>query len=53
VGPHATGRGTVAGGGASAAEVAPEVEEIIAAYRKRFDQLSVLHAEHPVCVVFS
>ncbi len=36
-----------------AAEVAPEVEEIIAAYKERFDQLSVLHAEHPVCVVFS
>jgi hypothetical protein len=36
-----------------AAEVAPEVGEIIAAYKERFDQLSVLQAEHPVCVVFS
>lgn len=36
-----------------AAEVATEVEEIIAAYKERFDQLSVLQAEHPVCVVFS
>ena len=36
-----------------AAEVATEVEEIIAAYKERFNQLSVLHAEQPVCVVFS
>lgn len=36
-----------------AAEVAPKVEEIITAYKERFDQLSALHAEQPVCVVFS
>jgi hypothetical protein len=35
-----------------AAGVAPDVETIIAAYKERFDQQSVLHAEQPVCVGF-
>jgi hypothetical protein len=35
-----------------AAGVAPDVETIVAAYKKRFDQQSVLHAEQPVCVGF-
>jgi hypothetical protein len=35
-----------------AAGVAPDVETIVAAYKERFDQESVLHAEHPVCVGF-
>jgi hypothetical protein len=35
-----------------AAEVAPDVETIVAAYKERFDQQSVLHAELPVCVGF-
>ena len=35
-----------------AAEVAPDVETIVAAYKERFDQQSVLHAEQPVCVGF-
>jgi Protein of unknown function (DUF3574) len=35
-----------------AAEVVPDVETIVAAYKERFDQQSVLHAEHPVCVGF-
>jgi hypothetical protein len=35
-----------------AAAVAKKVEQIIAAYKRRFDQESVLHAEHPVCVAF-
>jgi hypothetical protein len=35
-----------------AAGVAPDVETIVAAYKERFDQQSVLHAEQPVCVGF-
>ena len=35
-----------------AAEVAPDVETIIAAYKERFDQQSVLHAEQAVCLAF-
>ena len=35
-----------------AAEVVPDVEAIVAAYKERFDQQSVLHAEQPVCVGF-
>jgi hypothetical protein len=35
-----------------AAEVVPDVETIVAAYKERFDQESVLHAEQPVCVGF-
>jgi hypothetical protein len=35
-----------------AAEVAPDVETIVAAYKEQFDQQSVLHAEQPVCVGF-
>ena len=35
-----------------AAAVAPDVETIVAAYKERFDQQSVLHAEQPVCVGF-
>ena len=35
-----------------AAAAAPAVEEIIARYRQRFAQDSVLHAEQPVCVAF-
>jgi Protein of unknown function (DUF3574) len=35
-----------------AAGVAPDVEAIVAAYKERFDQQSVLHAEQPVCVGF-
>jgi hypothetical protein len=35
-----------------AAEVVPDVETIVAAYKERFDQQSVLHAEQPVCVGF-
>jgi hypothetical protein len=34
------------------AAVARDVETIIAAYKERFDQQSVLHAEQPVCVAF-
>jgi hypothetical protein len=34
------------------AAVAPDVGMIIAAYKERFDQESVLHAEQPVCVAF-
>ena len=34
------------------AAVAADVETIIAAYKERFDQQSVLHAEQPVCVAF-
>jgi hypothetical protein len=34
------------------AAVAPDVDTIIAAYKERFDQQSVLHAEQPVCVAF-
>jgi hypothetical protein len=34
------------------ASVAPDLETIIAAYKERFDQQSVLHAEQPVCVAF-
>ena len=34
------------------AAVAPNVGVIIAAYKERFDQESVLHAEQPVCVAF-
>jgi Protein of unknown function (DUF3574) len=34
------------------AAVAPDVETIVAAYKERFDQQSVLHAERPVCVGF-
>ena len=35
-----------------AAGVARDVETIVAAYKERFDQQSVLHAEQPVCVGF-
>jgi hypothetical protein len=35
-----------------AAGVAPDVETIVVAYKERFDQQSVLHAEQPVCVGF-
>jgi hypothetical protein len=35
-----------------AAAVAKKVGQIIAAYKRRFDQESVLHAEQPVCVAF-
>ena len=35
-----------------AADAAPDVETIIAAYKERFDQQSVLHAEQAVCVAF-
>ncbi len=35
-----------------AAAVAGEIEAIAAAYKDRFDQQSVLQAEHPVCVAF-
>jgi hypothetical protein len=35
-----------------AADVAPDVETIVTAYKERFDQQSVLHAEQPVCVGF-
>jgi hypothetical protein len=35
-----------------AAGVAPDVETIVGAYKERFDQQSVLHAEQPVCVGF-
>jgi Protein of unknown function (DUF3574) len=34
------------------APVAPDVETIVAAYKERFDQQSVLHAEQPICVGF-
>jgi Protein of unknown function (DUF3574) len=34
------------------AAVAADVETIIAAYKERFEQQSVLHAEQPVCVGF-
>jgi hypothetical protein len=34
------------------AGVASDVEMIVAAYKERFDQQSVLHAEQPVCVGF-
>jgi hypothetical protein len=34
------------------AAVAADVETIVAAYKERFDQQSVLHAEQPVCVGF-
>jgi hypothetical protein len=36
-----------------AAGVARKVATIIEAYKERFDQQSVLHAEQPVCVAFS
>lgn len=32
--------------------VAPDLDTIIAAYKERFDQQSVLHAEQPVCIAF-
>ncbi len=35
-----------------AATAAKKVGQIITAYKDRFDQESVLHAEHPVCVAF-
>jgi hypothetical protein len=35
-----------------AAAVARKVDQVIAAYKRRFDQESVLRAEHPVCVAF-
>jgi len=35
-----------------AAAAAKKVGQVIAAYKKRFDQESVLHAEHPVCLAF-
>lgn len=35
-----------------AAAVAGKVREIVAAYKRRFRQESVLHAELPVCVAF-
>jgi Protein of unknown function (DUF3574) len=35
-----------------AADVAPDVETIVTAYKERFDQQSVLHAEQAVCVGF-
>ena len=35
-----------------AAAVARDVETIVAAYKERFDQQSVLHAEQTVCVGF-
>ena len=35
-----------------AAEVASDVETIIADYKERFDQQSVLRAEQPVCIAF-
>jgi hypothetical protein len=34
------------------AAVAPDVATIVAAYKERFDQESVLHAEQPVCIAF-
>jgi hypothetical protein len=35
-----------------AAAAAKKVGQVIAAYKKRFDQESVLRAEHPVCLAF-
>ena len=35
-----------------AAAAADKVRAIVAAYKRRFLQESVLHAEHPVCVSF-
>jgi hypothetical protein len=35
-----------------AAAVAADVETIVAAYKERFDQQSVLHAEQAVCIAF-
>jgi Protein of unknown function (DUF3574) len=34
------------------AAVAPDIETIIAAYKDRFDQQTVLHAEQPACIAF-
>src|SRR5215218_6572844 len=35
-----------------AAAAAKKVGQVVAAYKKRFDQESVLRAEHPVCLAF-
>jgi hypothetical protein len=35
-----------------ATAVADEIGQVIRIYKRRFDQESVLHAEHPVCVAF-
>jgi hypothetical protein len=42
----------VFGENACSCGVAPDVETIVGAYKERFDQQSVLHAEQPVCVGF-
>jgi hypothetical protein len=34
------------------AAVAPDIQTIIAAYKDRFDQQTVLHAEQPACIAF-
>jgi hypothetical protein len=35
-----------------AAAAAKKVGQVVTAYKKRFDQESVLHAEYPVCIAF-
>jgi hypothetical protein len=35
-----------------AGAVAKKIGQVITAYKRRFDQESVLHAEHPVCIAF-
>lgn len=37
----------------NAAETAGKVDAVIAAYKRRFRQESVLHTEHPVCLAFA